>query len=94
MLRRIKRIRSHTGHAQFLAQCDLCADGDCLVVGFIPRQRDIESPYAYSPSWSVYRFQGKLVVVVETAHRRYDVFEVPPAMLMEYGQAEKVGAAA
>ena len=42
------------------------------------RLATIPSPYAYSPTHQVYRDeQGRDVIVVETAHKRYDVFQVP-----------------
>lgn len=75
-LQRIKRIPSHSGHARFLAEC---AD---LPLGVIPRQADIPSPYAYSPDWLVYDWQGQPVTIRETAHRRYDVFAVPREMIL------------
>lgn len=76
MLKRLKRIRSHTGHAHFIAECDADA------VGKIPRQVDIPSPYAYSPDWHVW-FHEILgsVVIIETSHRCFDVFEVPRDMI-------------
>lgn len=75
MLKRIKRITSHAGHARFLAECD------DEPAGAIPRQADIPSPYAHSPDWLVLRWGDRLVTVRETAHRRFDVFEVPQGML-------------
>jgi hypothetical protein len=70
--KRIKRITSHTGHARYLATLDK----DAEIVGEIPRI--VSSRYAYSPVHPVYRTRsGKHVFIVETAHKRYDVFEVP-----------------
>ena len=70
-LRRIKRIRSYAGHARYLAECD---EG---IAGEIPRQPQIPSPYAYSPTHQVLRHSsGRLVIIVETTHRCYDVFAV------------------
>lgn len=74
MLTRIKRIRSHSGHARYLATV---TDTDLV----IPRQRDISSPYAYSSEWPVYRDRhGRLVVIRETSHRCFDVFLVPVSL--------------
>jgi hypothetical protein len=72
MLERIKRIRSHVGYGRYLATCDDTAYE-------IPRQRDIPSPYAYSPVHSVYydTIAKRHVVIVETSHKCYDVFAVP-----------------
>lgn len=74
MLDRIKRITSHIGKGRFLDECDDTPFD-------IPRQPDIPSPYAYSPTWTVYAYHGRHCVIVETAHKRYDVFVVPPTML-------------
>jgi hypothetical protein len=75
MLQRIKRIPSHAGHARFLAECD-----DTHFE--IPKQTDIPSPYAYSPTHTVYAYKGiQHVVIIETAHKRYDVFAVPSTLL-------------
>jgi hypothetical protein len=71
-LNRVKRITSHAGHARFLAE----TDGDDPI-GYIPRQPNIPSPYHFSERWAVWSHGGKPVVIVETAHKRYDVFEVP-----------------
>jgi hypothetical protein len=40
---------------------------------------DIPSPYAFSPTHVVYHDveMQRYIFVVETAHKRYDVFEVP-----------------
>ena len=68
--KRIKRIRSHAGVYRYLHQC-----GDA---GTIPLQPDIPSPYAYSSDWLAYRAPtGQRVIIRETSHRCYDVFEVP-----------------
>ena len=75
-MRRIKRINSHTGHARFLAE----TDGPYNIVGWIPRQADIPSPYACSPTHGLYNWKGRLVFVVETAHKQYDVFAIPDTM--------------
>lgn len=74
MLNRIKRIRSHVGHSRFLAEC---ADTHYI----IPRQADIPSPYRYSPDHQVYGYKDGYIIIVETAHRCFDVFAVPPELL-------------
>jgi hypothetical protein len=75
MLQRLKRITSHAGYGRYLAECD-----DTPFV--IPRQADIASPYAYSPEHSVYAYRGEIhVIIVETAHKRYDVFAVPEGLV-------------
>ena len=42
----------------------------------IPRHGEIPSPFAYAPDHTVYEYQGQPVIVVETAHKVYDVFAV------------------
>ncbi len=69
-MKRIKRMRSHTKHAQFLAE--VTKD-----LGFLPRQ-DIPSPYKFSPTHDVIEHDGQPVIIVETSHRCFDVFLVPP----------------
>ena len=72
--KRIKRINSHTGHARYLAE-EAVED-----IGEIPRT-NIPSPYAYSPTHLVSRTtDGKRVIIVETAHKQYDVYEIPADM--------------
>jgi len=67
-LMRVKRLRGSTAQARFLAQCE--------DAGQIPRRADIPSPYAYSPEHNVLRYGNKRVILVETAHQRFDVFDV------------------
>ena len=68
---RIKRITSHSGISRYLSYVESTG----LVIN---RLATIPSPYAYSPTHQVYRDeQGRDVIVVETAHKRYDVFQVP-----------------
>jgi len=43
-------------------------------LGEIPRE--VETPYAFSPSHMVYAWHGQPVIVAETKHRRYEVFPV------------------
>lgn len=78
MLKCIKTIRSYTDHARYLAQCSEDP------VGQIPRQTDIPSPYRYSPEWLVFDHNGIKVVIVEVAHRRFSVFEVPAGMIQPW----------
>lgn len=75
-LPRIKTITSHTGLARFLNT--LTSDDP---IGYIPRQADIPSPYAYSAVWSVWDLDGKPVIWRETRHKRYEIFEVPRDMV-------------
>lgn len=78
-MKRIKTINSHTGLARFLAEVESREDGERV---FLAREhtKHIPSPYRYSPSTSVYRWNGKNVVWFETRHKRYEVFEVPASL--------------
>lgn len=71
MFTRIKRITSHVGHARFLHDI---REG---IIGEIPRQKDIASPYASSPSHFVWKWGEKRIIIVETSHKTFDVFLVP-----------------
>jgi hypothetical protein len=51
-------------------------------IGEIPRT-SIPSPYAYSPTHAVFQtMNGKQVIIVETKHKQYDVFEIPKGILV------------
>ena len=64
---RTKRITSHA---------DLTDTGKVT-----KRLAAIPSPYTYSDIWTVYRdAEGRLVFIVETAHKRDDVFELAPGV--------------
>jgi hypothetical protein len=83
-LTRIRRIRSHTGLARFIAQ--LSDDP----VAYIARSQvsAIPSPYRYSPTVQVWDWNGRKVAWFETSHRCYDVYEVPStASLFETEEA-------
>ena len=70
--KRIKRIPSHSGKFRYMETLQDTGEG-------IPRIKEIPSPYAYSPEHTVYRTpDGREVFIVETRHKTYDVFEVPP----------------
>jgi len=77
--KRIKRITSHVGLSRYYATV---ADTN----HHIDRVTSIPSPYASGPDHIVYRdSQERLVFVVETAHKTYDVFQVPSGTkLFEY----------
>lgn len=76
-LKRIKVIGSHTGVARFFAEASEES------IGSIAARPEIPSPYRYSPEWAVWEWQGRKVVIVEVAHRRYEVFEVPAELVMK-----------
>lgn len=82
--KRIKRIRSYTGHARFLMDC---AEETTHWLARVQLE-EIPSPYTYSPSVPILRHIGSDdaaalgdVVIFETSHRCYDVFRVPPYLL-------------
>jgi len=75
MLKRIKVITSYAADARWFAEV-----GETLL-GYIPRQPDILTPYASSPSHIVWDWQGTPVIHAETRHRRYEVFAVPRDMI-------------
>lgn len=69
--KRILRIKSHAGHARYLATLE---DTDREIA----RIPEIPSPYAYSPTHVLYQDQlGRDVFIVQTAHKQYDVFLAP-----------------
>jgi len=74
MLKRLKVVTGHQPLARFYMDV-----GE--YIGFIPRQKDIPSPYAYSPTHIVSLWKGTPIIIVETKHRRHVVFEVPPEMV-------------
>ena len=73
-MERVKVINGYSADARFYAE--LGKD-----IGYIPRQCQIPSPYAYSPVHIVSRWKNKNVIHVETKHRRYEVFEIPAEMI-------------
>ena len=81
-MKRLLRITSHAGHARYLATLP---DG---FAGFIART-DIPSPYASGPSHADYADPKRgPVIIVETAHKRYDVFAVWTADVTIYATDE------
>jgi hypothetical protein len=75
-LRKIKTITSHAGHARFLAETDKG------IVGEVARSVVPAEPYRFSLTKQVLSWRGRSVVVLETSHRRFEVFEVPSAAIM------------
>ena len=67
-------LNSYRAHARFLAEC-----GPELV-GYIPRTTiNVKTPYYASPTLAVEYYQAShAVVILETAHRRWEVYELPP----------------
>lgn len=67
-IKKIKTIRSHTGVARFLAECDKS------YIREIPRV--VKEPYCHSQTQCAYLYKNKEVIVAETKHRYYEVFEI------------------
>jgi len=68
--RRVAVLPGYTAHARFAA--GLLGD----VAGYIPRE--VPTPYASGPTHTVWTraADGLRVIIAETRHRRYEVFEV------------------
>jgi hypothetical protein len=82
MLKKIKTLSSYAAHARFLNECTSDASGELKVVGEVAQSVVPKTPYAFSLTKTVYEWQGKPIVVLETSHRRYEVFQVEPQMIM------------
>jgi hypothetical protein len=71
-VKRIKRITSHVGLSRYMASLD-------TTMWVTPRIAAIPSPYAYSPTHTIYqdvlRNKPIHVIIIETAHKQYDVFD-------------------
>ena len=75
-MKKLKTMNSHAGLARWLAEVSE------EPVAYVPRKAfaSVPSPYAYSSTKAVFRWNGKEVVWFETRHRHYEVFEVPAEM--------------
>ncbi len=73
-MKRVKVATGHAAHARFLQHIDE------VPIGQIPRQRDIPSPYAFSPVDIVWNWKGKRIIGHETSHARFEFFEIPTDM--------------
>jgi hypothetical protein len=82
-MRHLKLITSHVGFGDFLRQTE--------DVGYIPRKVEIPSPFAHSSTHIVMKWDGKHVIAVETAHKRYDVYEVNQTIFKTEEAAEHAG---
>jgi hypothetical protein len=72
-MKKVKTISSHVGVFRYLRECY------SRHVGYIPRQREIRSPYAWGPTHIIWKHKttGRYVFIVETSHKRYEVYETP-----------------
>ena len=66
--RRVKILTGYAAHARFSAACAEAA------IGEIPTE--IRQPYRSSPTHQVLNWRGAPVLIVETRHRRYEVYTV------------------
>ena len=67
-------LNSYRAHARFLAECGAGP------VGYIPRSAlNVKTPYYSSPTLGVNYYQAShAVVILETAHRHWEVYELRP----------------
>ena len=67
-------LNSDQAHARFLAECGAGP------VGYIPRfALNVRTPYYSSPTLAVEYYQAShAVVILETAHRHWEVYELRP----------------
>ncbi len=73
-MKRIKVIIGYAANARFHVNVS------AKPIGYIARQ-PIPSPYCCGPSHVVWDWTGRPIIIVETRHRRYEVFAVPPTMI-------------
>ncbi len=67
-LRKVQTLRGYTSLSRFMAALSE------EPVTEIPRQ--IATPYVYSPTHPVFGWGDRRVIIAETAHLRYEVYEV------------------
>lgn len=73
----IRTVRGYTAHARLVAECSSAP------VGWLARCQcaDIITPYRSGPTVAVYARGDRHVIIMETAHALYKVFDVPLTML-------------
>lgn len=71
-MKRLRVLTGYAAHARFNAEI---AESDFYAYE-IARIPSIPSPYAYSPTHTVSLWRGVPIIIVETKHRRYEVFDV------------------
>lgn len=80
--KQIKRINSHVGLSRYMETLKPTQFE-------IARRAEIPSPYAYSPTHTLYQtVDGLFVFIVETAHKRYDVFSTLSFPSLEFRKVE------
>lgn len=78
-MKRIKTITSHAGYARFL---ELCLSAGR---GFVARRHvPANDRYSYGPTKAVLEMKdGRLVIIVETSHKHYEVWQVPQSLVRQ-----------
>lgn len=76
-MRRVKVITSHTGLARFMAELSE------EPVGEVPSSMLPDARYSFSPVRQVWARGNAFVAIIETSHRRYEVFHVPADVVQQ-----------
>lgn len=69
----LKTISSHVGKSK---EWSGVIDWD-NPVGYVASPASVPSPYSFSASRTVYKWNGKNCIEMETSHKKYEVIEVP-----------------
>jgi hypothetical protein len=73
MFKKLKTITSYVGLGRWLSETEEDGAG-WLACCDIPW---LASPYHYSPTKMILKWNGKNVIYSEVSHKRYEVYEVP-----------------
>jgi hypothetical protein len=76
-MKRIKTITSYAGHARFLAECG------SKTMWMASKHMPVKTPFYSGPTVSVIEWNGMLVKVAETSHKRYEVWQVPSNLVRQ-----------
>ena len=86
--KRLKTLRGHTAKARFLATLQHKDSGNIQLAGYLAGHlMPAKDRYSYSPAYSVYRTApadmrlSQCVVIIETFHAKYEVWEVEPDLV-------------
>jgi hypothetical protein len=78
---KVRTIKSHVGVTRFYMECAEDA------IGWVDVPREIPQPYAFGSKpvslWQPSNRPAQPVVVVEVAHKRYEVYTVPKHLIQE-----------
>ena len=78
-IRRIKTLRSHTALAQLISEID--EDEPVGYLALCQIEPVTPTPCSGGAALPLWKWRGQIVFWVETAQRRYEVFEVPAEFL-------------